>query len=222
MKKWLAVLALVVCVGLGFLVGLIVRWPTSGGGGSAGGGLAAPTKGVASAPVRIIEISDFQCPFCGKGAMDVLPQVLKAYPGKVSIEFHHNPLPMHPFAIEAAKASMAAHLQGRFWEMHDLLFRNRASLDPDKLVSLAGQLGLDVDRFRWDMGDPRIERLIRDDQAVTAQLKLQGVPMFLINGRLLEGAQPLPSSRRSSTRSWPEPRNWLHPGCLRKRVPRRP
>jgi len=112
------------------------------------------------------------------------------YSGKVAVAFWHNPLDFHKNALPAAKASMAALLQGRFWEMHDLIFKHQKSLSPERLVQLAGQAGLDVDRFKWDLEDPRIENFVIQNQRAAAAVGIKGTPMFLINGKVIRGAQP--------------------------------
>jgi protein-disulfide isomerase len=112
------------------------------------------------------------------------------YSGKVAVAFWHNPLDFHPNALPAAKASMAASLQGRFWEMHDLIFKHQKSLSPERLVQLAGQAGLDVERFKWDLEDPRIETFVSQNQRAAAAVGIKGTPMFLINGKVIRGAQP--------------------------------
>ena len=112
------------------------------------------------------------------------------YAGKVAVAFWHNPLAFHKNALPAAKASMAALLQGRFWELHDLIFKNQKSLSPELLVQLAGQAGLDMERFKWDMEDPRIEAFVLQNQRAAAAVGIKGTPMFLINGKVIRGAQP--------------------------------
>mgnify|MGYP002641321370 CR=1 FL=1 len=112
------------------------------------------------------------------------------YSGKVAVAFWHNPLDFHPNALPAALASMAASLQGHFWEMHDLIFKNQKSLSPERLVQLAGEAGLDVERFKWDMEDPRVEAFVSQNQRAAAAIGIKGTPMFLINGKVIRGAQP--------------------------------
>jgi len=189
MKKEAAVLGFVLFMLGGFAVGILVGWPGQAQRTS-GGGLEHPVKGAEGALFRIFEISDFQCPYCSKGALEVLPEVMKAYGGKVALEFRHNPLAFHPLAMPAAKASMAAGVQGRFWEMHDLIFRNRPNLAPESFVAFARQLGLNIDRFQWDAADPRLDTFIKQDLAASASLGLKGTPMFIINGIVIRGAQP--------------------------------
>ena len=191
MNRKMILVALSICTVAGFAIGLLVRWPAPAAVTGNDLELTHPRKGPADAPVTIIEISDFECPFCSKGALKVLPQVMDKYPGKIALEFWHNPLGFHKHAMPAAKASMAAGLQGRYWEYHDLLFRNRKSLAPDRLVAFASQLGLDVDRFKWDMADSRVASHISDNMAAAAAMGLKGTPMFVINGVVIQGAQPV-------------------------------
>lgn len=82
-----------------------------------------PSKGPAGAPITIIEYTDFQCHYCAKGAK-TLDQVMQMYPDKVRVVFKNNPLSFHKQALPAAKAALAADRQGKFWEYHDLLFKN--------------------------------------------------------------------------------------------------
>ena len=192
MKREAAILAMVITGALGFLVGLLVHLssgdvPTQGEGDL----LAVPSTGGAQPLVVIEEFSDFQCPFCGKAALDSVKKVKERYGDRVSIRFRHFPLRSHKQALPAAKASMAAGLQGRFWEMHDLLFENRQELSTEKYVELARQLGLDTDRLLWDMEDARLDEYLQADMALSQKLGIQGAPTFYINGRQIVGAQPI-------------------------------
>lgn len=193
MKRQWVILALVVAVLLGFGAGILVKWPTGSVGGRSGEGAnpMVPRRGAENALVVIHEVSDFQCPYCSKGALDVLAQVEKKYAGKVAIVFHNNPLPMHEMALPAAKAALAAGLQGRYWDMHDWLFKNQKGLNVERIQGAARSLGLDMDRFGWDMADPRLEQAIQADQMVAQQMGLQGTPMFVIHGQVIRGAQPV-------------------------------
>ena len=190
MMRKTVIIGLVLCTLAGFAVGLLVRWPAPASLSGDAPALTHPRKGPADAPITIIEISDFECPFCSKGALQVLPEVMDAYPGKIALEFWHNPLDFHKNALPAAKATMAAQLQGRFWEYHDLLFRNRKNLGPDRLIALASQVGLDIDRFKWDMADSRVADHVRANMRASAAMGLKGTPMFVVNGVVIQGAQP--------------------------------
>ncbi|GMV39025.1 MAG: hypothetical protein AMXMBFR64_07410 [Myxococcales bacterium] len=150
--------------------------------------LVTPVLGAADPTVVILVASDFQCPFCAR----VLPSVLRAvkdFPDDVQLRYRFNPLSFHPQAIPAAKAALAAARQGRFWEMHDLLYARQKELAPALYPELAKQLGLDEARFVKDMADPAVEAKIAADVAAMTALGGQGTPNFFINGRQVKGAQ---------------------------------
>jgi len=159
---------------------------------------AGPIKGDKNAPVTIVEFSDFQCPFCSR-VLPTVDQVMKDYAGKVNLTFKHNPLPFHPEAMPAAKASMAAHKQGKFWEMHDKLFNNQRDLKADAYKKFAKDLKLDAAKFEKDMKDATLQKSIEEDANFARQNGAGGTPSFFIGkpdgqgnikGVLLVGAQP--------------------------------
>ena len=157
----------------------------------------APEQGSPDAKVTIVEWSDFQCPFCSR-VVDTLREIEKNYGADVRLVFKQNPLPMHPDAPYAAKASIAAHGQGKFWQMHDKLFEAAASRQPDalkqdKVDAMAGDLGLDMERYQRDVSSPETAQVIRDDQAQAAKLGAGGTPHFFINGARVSGAMPYDS-----------------------------
>jgi protein-disulfide isomerase len=157
----------------------------------------APQQGSPDAKVTIVEWSDFQCPFCSR-VVDTLREIEKNYGADVRLVFKQNPLPMHPDAPYAAKASIAAHRQGKFWQMHDKLFEAAASRQPDalkqdKVDAMARDLGLDVERYQRDVSSPETAQVIRDDQAQAAKLGAGGTPHFFINGARVSGAMPYDS-----------------------------
>lgn len=106
--------------------------------------------------------------------------------------FKHNPLGFHKNAMPAAKAAMAAHRQGKFWEYADLLF-TRKQLDEGSYVSYAKELGLDVDKFNADRASAEVEQQILHDQQAVVKLGAGGTPAFFINGKKMSGAQPFPA-----------------------------
>ena len=115
----------------------------------------APVKGPANAKIKIVEFSDFQCPYCTKAA-DTVKQIVEAYPNDVSVEYRHFPLSFHDKAQRAAEASECANEQGKFWEYHDLLFANQSALDEASLTTYAGQVaGLDAAKFTACMAAPQ-------------------------------------------------------------------
>jgi hypothetical protein len=105
-----------------------------------------PSKGAATAPVTIVEFSDFQCPYCQRQE-DALHQILADFQGRVRLVFRDFPLDIHPDAQKAAQAAACADDQGKFWAMHDKLFENQAALTVDKLKGYAREAGLDGKRF---------------------------------------------------------------------------
>lgn len=149
----------------------------------------SPAKGPENAPITIVEFSDFQCPFC-KRVLPSVDQVLKDYQGKVKLAFRQNPLPFHPNATPAAKAALAAHKQGKFWEMHDKLFAGQNELNDANFKKWAKELKLDAKKFEKDMKDPAIQKAIEDDANFARANGAGGTPSFFINGVLLVGAQP--------------------------------
>jgi protein-disulfide isomerase len=111
----------------------------------------------------------------------------------VKIVFRHQPLPFHNNAMPAAKASMAAHKQGKFWEMHDKMFANQQALSPEKYEEWAKELKLDLAKFKSAMDSSEIADQIKKDSDEGNAVGANGTPTFFINGRELSGAQPFES-----------------------------
>jgi len=150
----------------------------------------APSRGPADARVTVEEWSDFQCPFCSRGAQTVT-QLRQKYGDKIRIVFRQAPLPFHDHARQAALASLAAHEQGRFWEFHDALFAHQNALDRASLEALAGKLGLDVARFRRSLDANTWGAYVDQELAEMRSRGIQGTPTFFINGEAVVGAQPI-------------------------------
>ncbi|MBW2268647.1 MAG: thioredoxin domain-containing protein [Deltaproteobacteria bacterium] len=155
----------------------------------------APRRGAKNAKVSIVEFSDFQCPYCSR-VRPTLDQIEKEYGAQVVIAFKHLPLSMHPKAPAAHAAAEAAHRQGKFWEMHDLIFANQREMSPAKYEEYAKQIGLDVARFKKDVASGAVKKRVEADAAQAASLGITGTPAFLVNGRYLSGAQPFPAFKR--------------------------
>jgi protein-disulfide isomerase len=149
----------------------------------------APVKGSADALVTIIEFSDFQCPFCSR-VEGTMKQVVETYGKDVRVAFKQNPLPFHNNAAIAAEASLAAHDQGKFWEMHEKLFANQNALEKDKLEGYAKELGLNAAKFKDSLESNKHKATIDADMKLARDLGASGTPSFFINGRSLRGAQP--------------------------------
>jgi protein-disulfide isomerase len=149
----------------------------------------APVKGPKNAPVTIIAFSDFQCPFCSR-AVPTLKQIEETYGNKVKLAFKHQPLPFHQNAKLAAMASMAAHEQGKFWEMHDKMFANQQALDRASLERYAQEIGLDMGKFKAALDSNKYDAYVTADSNEGMRVGANGTPTFFINGRQIVGAQP--------------------------------
>jgi protein-disulfide isomerase len=148
---------------------------------------SGPVRGAAGAPVTIVEFSDFQCPFCSR-LEPVLRAVLKKYDSKVRLAYRHFPLSdLHPNAEKAAEAAVCAEQQGKFWEMHDLLFAEQAKLGTDDLKVKAKRIGLDGRAFDACLDSGRGSELVRTDRKAGEALALMGTPASFINGRFVSG-----------------------------------
>jgi len=141
-----------------------------------------PHKGPADAPVRIVEFADFQCPHC-KRASSMLKEVMGQFDGGVVHYFKHYPLPAHEHAELAARASVAAHRQNKFWPMHDLLFENQSNLSRETVLSLARRIGLNVSKFKQDLGKQEVARQVQRDKQEGRSANVKGTPAIFINGR---------------------------------------
>lgn len=144
--------------------------------------------GPVSARVKIEEFGDFQCPSCGT-LHPVLKKLESEYDSRVALTFREFPLaPIHPNAIEAARAAEAAGLQGRFWQMHDLLYDYQAAWSDSKdarsvFAQYAADKGLDAARLRRDMDSQVVKDRIAADQRRGTSVGVTGTPTLLINGR---------------------------------------
>lgn len=147
-----------------------------------------PAKGPANALITIIEYTDFQCPYCKRGA-DAAYELLKIYPEKVKVVFKNNPLAFHKQALPAAKAALAANKQGKFWEYHDLLFEKPSELKEELFVKYAENLKLDMEKFNKDRNSEEIAKQIESDMADAKAHKFTSTPIFVVNGVVVRGAQ---------------------------------
>jgi protein-disulfide isomerase len=145
----------------------------------------APFKGPAEAALAIAVYTDFQAPACAKLA-PVLEQVRARYPQQVKLVYKNFPLKSkHRFAGRAAVAALAAERQGKFWEFYELLFANAKGLNQKKIEELAGKLGLDLEKFKNDMRDPRLLTKIQQDMSEGAVAGVRVPPAVFINGRMV-------------------------------------
>lgn len=146
--------------------------------------------GPEDAAVVVVEFTDFQCPFCRKAHTEVMSKLREKYGDQVRFEIRHLPLDMHPAAPGAAKASLAAAEQGKFWEFHDGLF-GLETVGYQSFLKLAEQLELDVERFKRDFNDPRLDVAVKKDVTLAYELGVMGTPGFFVNGRYIDGVRSL-------------------------------
>lgn len=134
------------------------------------------------APVTVVEYGDFECPTC-KQAAPSLKLLLQHFPGQVRLVFRHFPIEeVHPQALCAAEAAEVAGAQGKFWEMHDLLFANQLHLKPNHLRSYAEQLQLDLARYTAEMDDEIYRQRIREHIDGARRSGVRGTPGIFLNG----------------------------------------
>lgn len=157
--------------------------------------LAAGERQIPASPaptdrLEIVVFSDFQCPFCGQFAQPIRELQAKGVEGvRTTVTFKNFPLSFHPYAQLAHQAALAAGEQGKFWEMHDLLFVNQSALQRDDLLRYAGKLGLDMERFRKDIDSERLTLVIDHDKAEGNKLGVNGTPTFFVAGKEYSGAR---------------------------------
>lgn len=150
-----------------------------------------PAKGAKDYLVTIVAFSDFQCPFCSRGA-STIEEVLKEYDGKVQLVFKAYPLPFHQEAPAAHRAALAAGKQGKFWEMHDKLFATTKDFKTaGHFEKLAQELGLNMQKFNADFNSEELKKQVDAEMAEGTAVGVRGTPAFFINGNRVVGAQPL-------------------------------
>ena len=144
-----------------------------------------PAYGPEDAKVLVIIFADYKCPACRR-ASQATHQIAAEFPGDVRMEFWNHPLASHRNADLAAAAGIAAQQQGKFWEMHDILFEN-SKHDMATLEQHAQDLGLDLEKFRSDMNDPAVKERIRKEGELTEALGAPNTPSYLVNGKAYMG-----------------------------------
>jgi len=176
----------------------LVAGPAVDGAAGQGDAYAARTKGSPTAPVTVYEMSDFQCPFCADFATQTMPVLDREYvqTGKVRFIWVNLPLPYHENAVPAAELAMCGARQGRFWRLHDLLFRNQrrwAGLrEPGNyFLSLGDSAGANRDSLATCLREGATRALVRSDAEGAARSGARSTPSFYIEGGLLTGAQPV-------------------------------
>lgn len=156
--------------------------------------------GNSSAPVTLVEYSDYQCPYCKSFHTGSFAELKKNFidTGKVRFVSRDLPLDFHPFAMKASVAGLCAGDQGKFWQMRDTLISNSSALGPEAILKYAQDLSLDMKSFRACLDSDKHKTEIQKDLAEAAALNISGTPTFLLgktsgnklNGVVLVGAQP--------------------------------
>lgn len=143
----------------------------------------APFLGDENAIVTMVEYSDYQCPFCSRHAKQVMPKLVQNYveSGKLKIVMRENPIEsIHPAAKGASQAALCARDQGKYWEMHDVLFDNQRQLSITNLKAYGANLGLDTAKFDACLDDGKYEQQVKDDLASGRALGVRGTPAFVL------------------------------------------
>ncbi len=174
-----------------------------------------PAMGRADAPVTVVEFSSYQCPFCKRHFDTVLPKIKQEYidTGKVRYVFRDFPLKSQPDSPTAAKAVHCAGEEGRYWEMHDVLFNNQGDLSIAALKRYADSLGLNGQQFSACLESDKFTTIVEQNVADGLAVGIRGTPSFLIGptengpsirGRLLVGAQSFAAFKQAIERELAE------------------
>ena len=149
----------------------------------------APVKGPEKAPVTIVEYTDFQCPYCSR-VQTTLDKVFTDYKDKVNLVFKDFPLDFHKDSKGAHNAALCAQDQGKFWEFHDVVFKNQQKIGTEDLKKYATDLSLDMTKFNACMESKAHEKTVLANTQEGQMLGVTGTPCFFVNGRALKGAVP--------------------------------
>lgn len=174
----------------------LLATPPSAGVVGAGGGMAEPVankvighldqatrRGPANARIALIEFSDFQCPYCGQYARETYPRIEDQFlkSGQIAYMFFNLPLEQaHPFALRAGTAAECAGRQSKFWDMHDVLFKNQGKLDGPALIEHAGSIGLRMPEFETCLSDSQSAARIRSEMNEAKALEVAGTPTLFV------------------------------------------
>jgi protein-disulfide isomerase len=153
--------------------------------------------GPADAPVTLVEYGDYECPDC-LNAFPIVKRLIAEFGSRLRFVFRNFPLSnVHPHASVAAQAAESAAAQGKFWEMHDLLFENQKDLADIEMQRLALRLGLEPYRFNAELSGERFEKRVAADYASGVESGVTGTPTFFINGRRHTGRSDFDSLKRA-------------------------
>lgn len=190
-KGFLAVIALVVLVFAGIFAFSGHKSGTSNKSSTSSGQPTNHVEGNGQAGVTLVEYGDYQCPYCEQ-YYPVVKQVVAKYHNQLRFQFRNFPLvSIHQNAFAGARAAEAAAAQGKFWEMHDLLYENQSqwseSSNPAQFFQqYAQQLGLNLSQFNKDYSSDKVNEAINADTAAGNKLKVQGTPTFFLNGKQMQ------------------------------------
>lgn len=179
-----------------------------------------PQIGPDDALVTIVEVSDFECPFCSR-VNPTMDQIQEEYGNDVRIVWMNNPLPFHQNAGPAANAALEAFEQGgnaKFWAMHEKLFENQRELTRPNLERFAQEIGLNMAQFRAALDNNEHNSVIESHQGIARGFGASGTPSFFINGRNLRGAQPFPAFKAVIDQELARARGLVESGTPRAQV----
>lgn len=146
-----------------------------------------PTKGPANAKIILIEFSDFQCPYCAQASLKI-DEVMNKHPNDIRLVYKQYPITLiHSQANLAARASLAANVQGKFWPLHDLMFRNNEKLSEQNINMWAKQIGLNMEKFTKDLQSPAIKKALEHGIAEADEIGILGTPTVFLNGQRYNG-----------------------------------
>lgn len=143
----------------------------------------APVYGNPDAPVTVVVFADFQCPHC-KAEAPVLRKAIDQFRGRAKLVFKHYPLSSHSQARQAAIATVAAQQQGKFWEMHDIVFAHQTQLGDPEIRDYARQIGLDMEAFEAAIAAPATTQRVENDRKEGDKLGITGTPAVFVDGRV--------------------------------------
>jgi len=149
-----------------------------------------PTRGTPGAPIVLVEYTDYQCPFCNR-VQPTIAALMERYDGQILHVFKNLPLPNHNQAQLAGEAAYCAQDQGKYWEFHDWLFQNQRTMNRESMIAQAGEMGMDSEVFEACIQNQTYAGRVVSDAQEARSFGITGTPGFLVNGRVLTGAQPL-------------------------------
>jgi len=144
-------------------------------------------QGNNTAPLTLVEYGDYECPYCQK-AYYIIKEAQKQFGDNLKFVFRNFPLTeIHPYAFHAAIATEVAGAQGKFWEMHDILFENQQNLEDNYLLEYADELDLDIKKFETDLSNKKFVQKIEKDYVSGIESGVEGTPTLFINGKKFNG-----------------------------------